>query len=240
MKHLVKLGLVVSLVACMPALAQEESESAWSVSGNATVTSDYIFRGISQSSEKVAFQPSVTVEHESGFYGYAWGSNVDFDTAGDGISTEIDYGLGWSSDVAEGVNLDLLAVRFTYPGSNSGFGIDYNEYSAKVTIADNWFALFAYSDDYVNSNQDSLYYQIGGGWDIGDTGVHFAATAGYYDLSDYAGASYYDFRAGFSKDFGPVNLDLSYYDTSSFSEEIASKDLANSRLVLTASYDFDF
>src|SRR3546814_12264093 len=72
----------------MPAMAQEESESAWSVSGNATATSDYIFRGISQTSEKVAFQPSVTVEHESGFYGYVWGSNVDFDEPGDGISFE--------------------------------------------------------------------------------------------------------------------------------------------------------
>lgn len=240
MKHLIKLGLAVSLVACMPAMAQEESESAWSVTANATATSDYVFRGISQSSEKIAFQPSVTVEHESGFYGYVWGSNVDFDTPGDGINVEVDYSLGWAGDVADGVNLDLSAVRYTYPGSNSGFGIDYNEYIGKVTLSDNWFALIGYTDDYVNSSESAIYYQVGGGWDIGETGVAFGATAGYYDLSNYAGASYYDFKAGFSKDFGPVNLDLSYYDTSSMSEEIAPKDWSNARVVLTASMDFDF
>lgn len=240
MKQTIKLGLVVSLMACMPAMAQEESESAWSVSGNVTATSDYVFRGISQSSEKIALQPSFTVEHESGLYGYVWASNVDFDELGDGINIEVDYGLGWNTDVSDGVNLDLSAVRYTYPGSNSGFGIDYNEYLATVTLADTWYATVGYSDDYVNSNQEAIYYQVGGGWDIGETGVAFAASAAYYDLSDYAGASYYDYHAGFSKDFGPVNLDLSYYDTSSMSEEIAPRDWANARVVLTASFDFDF
>src|SRR3546814_6258704 len=78
-----------------------------------------------------------------------------------------------------------------------------SEYIGKVTLADNWFALIGYTDDYVSSNKSAIYYQVGGGWDVGETGVSFGATAGYYDLSNYAGASYYDFKAGFSKDFGP-------------------------------------
>lgn len=240
MKHLIKLGLAVSLVACMPALAQEESESAWSVSGNVTATSDYVFRGISQSSENIAFQPSVTVEHESGFYGYVWGSNVDFDTAGDGINVEVDYGLGWNSDVAEGVNLDLLANRYTYPGSNSGFGIDYNEYLAKVTVAEHFYAMFGYTSDYANSSESATYYQVGSDWDIGDTGVALSLAAGLNDFDNVAGDRFWDIKVGFSKDFGPVNLGLSYFDTAGFSGDFTDKDLANARLVLTASLDFDF
>src|SRR3546814_5244915 len=46
-----------------------------------------------------------------------------------------------------------------------------SEYIGKVTLADNWFALIGYTDDYVSSNKSAIYYQVGGGWDIGETGV---------------------------------------------------------------------
>lgn len=239
MKKLIKLGAIASLVLAMPVMAQEQAASDWTFSANVTGTSDYVFRGISQTSEKPAFQPSFNVGHSSGFYGYVWGSNVDFDTAGDGISVEVDYGLGWAGDVAEGVNLDLTAVRFTYPGSNQGFDIDYNEYTAKVTVAEHYFAMIGYADDYVNSNHSATYYQVGADWGIGETGVTFAASAGYYDLKNVAGDGYNDYKVGFSKDFGPVNLDLSYIDTGSFSDALGNRDIANDRVVLTASMDFD-
>jgi len=239
MNNLIKLGAAVSLALSMPVMAQEAAASDWTFSGNLTATSDYVFRGISLSSESPAFQPSFNVGHSSGLYGYVWGSNVDFDTASDGISTEVDYGLGWSHDLAEGVNLDLLAARYTFPGSNKGFGIDYNEYIAKVTVAENYFAMIGYADNYAKTNKSSLYYQVGASWGVGETGVTFAASAGYNDFDNVAGDSFYDFRVGFSRDFGPVNLDLSYIDTAGFSGDFGDPDLADSRLVLTASFDFD-
>ncbi len=239
MNKLIKLGAIASLVMAMPALAQDAGESAWSFSGNITGVSDYVFRGVSQTSESPAAQGALNVAHSSGFYGYVWGSNVDFDTSGDGISVEVDYGLGWNGDVGEGINLDLSAVRYTYPGSNSGFGIDYNEYLAKVTVAEHYYAMIGYADDYIDSGESATYYQVGTDWELGDSGVALSLAAGLNDFDNVVGDRFWDFQIGLSKDFGPVNLGVTYIDTAGFSGEFIDSDLANDRVVVTASLDFD-
>lgn len=50
--------------------------SAITVSGSATIVSDYRFRGVSQSDKDLAVQAGITVTHESGLYVGAWGSNL--------------------------------------------------------------------------------------------------------------------------------------------------------------------
>src|SRR3546814_14373617 len=79
MKILVRacLGALVAATAMStPALAQEEAAGPLTLSGGIAVTSDYRFRGISLSNEKVAVQPTLTVSHESGLYAGAWGSSL--------------------------------------------------------------------------------------------------------------------------------------------------------------------
>lgn len=57
-----------------PAFAQDEAPaSAVTVSGSAAITSDYRFRGISQSDENIAVQSGITIAHDSGFYIGTWG-----------------------------------------------------------------------------------------------------------------------------------------------------------------------
>ena len=55
--------------------AQAEVE----ISGNVALTSDYKFRGISQSNEDIAIQGGFDVAFENGIYIGTWGSTVDFD-----------------------------------------------------------------------------------------------------------------------------------------------------------------
>jgi hypothetical protein len=47
------------------------------ISGNITLTSDYIWRGVSQTTGDPALQGGVAYSHENGFYAGVWGSNVD-------------------------------------------------------------------------------------------------------------------------------------------------------------------
>ena len=72
-------AILAALIAC-PAAAQ-------SVSGEASLVSDYRFRGVSLSGGHPAAQASLTLEHDSGFYGNLWGS-----TLGHGSQTEVDLG----------------------------------------------------------------------------------------------------------------------------------------------------
>ncbi|WP_022974490.1 TorF family putative porin, partial [Xanthomonas maliensis] len=68
-------ALLLSSVA--PLAHAEEASTASPLSGTFAVTSDYVFRGISQTNGDPAFQAGLTYKHPSGFYAAAWTSNVD-------------------------------------------------------------------------------------------------------------------------------------------------------------------
>ena len=63
------------------------------VSANVTFTSDYVWRGMTQS-DGPAIQGGFDFEDESGFYAGIWGSNVNFN---DGAGSELDYYAGYLS-----------------------------------------------------------------------------------------------------------------------------------------------
>ena len=74
------IGLSALLLAgtAAPALAQDaDAPSAITISGNAAVTSDYRFRGLSFSDGDIAIQGGIDVAHESGFYIGTWGSSIE-------------------------------------------------------------------------------------------------------------------------------------------------------------------
>ena len=69
-KRLCAVGL---MLVAGPALAGEFSSTI-------TATSDYDFRGVSQTGKDPALQLSLDYAFDSGFYAGLWGSNVDFGT----------------------------------------------------------------------------------------------------------------------------------------------------------------
>ncbi|MBU0670097.1 MAG: TorF family putative porin, partial [Alphaproteobacteria bacterium] len=109
-----------------PAFAQEEASGPFSLSGGISVTSDYRFRGISLSNEKVEVQPTLTVSHESGFYVGAWGSGLpDSPLYG---KFELDLYAGFATEIAPGTTVDLGATYYVYPGNQDFAGpSDYVE-----------------------------------------------------------------------------------------------------------------
>ena len=69
----------------------------------------------------------------------------------------------------------------------------------------------AYADDYSNLDFSSLYYNLAG--ELGTRQrVRLNAGIGYTDFADDNG-SYNDWNIGISRQFGPVNAALNYYDT---------------------------
>ena len=74
------LAVPALLLATAPLHAQEEEKSGlgdW-LSGNVSLTSDYTFRGISQTLQQPALQGGMDLRHPSGFYLGTWGSSVNF------------------------------------------------------------------------------------------------------------------------------------------------------------------
>ena len=114
-------GMVLAL-SVLPATAhaqEEESGDGITITGSATVVSDYRFRGFSQSNEEAAIQGGFTVGHDSGLYVGTWGSSIGFANG-----TEIDVFGGYSKEVTPGLTADIGATLYLYPGTSNASVIE--------------------------------------------------------------------------------------------------------------------
>lgn len=110
--------------------ARAQDATAPKISWNAAATSDYVFRGVSQTQESPAISAGVDLTNGA-FYAGAWASNVDF---GDDTDAEVDLYGGWRPEVS-GWNLDLGGVAYLYTGQPDGADYDYVELKAAASRA---------------------------------------------------------------------------------------------------------
>ena len=120
MKKLQACILLSTLVASGAALAQTAAPAAapapdWTVSGNATLASDYRFRGFTQTDFGPAFQGGFDIAHKSGFYVGNWNSNV-LGSLFNGASLEMDFYGGYKG-TAGALTYDVGAIYYYYPRS---------------------------------------------------------------------------------------------------------------------------
>jgi uncharacterized protein (TIGR02001 family) len=110
------LGLAILGGMALPAHAGDPPKLA--LSGSAWLLTDYLFRGVSQTSNSPAAQVEFDLTYGI-FYGYIWGSNVDF-----ADSIELDYGLGITPKWGP-VTFNFAGLYYSYPGFNQE--LDYFE-----------------------------------------------------------------------------------------------------------------
>lgn len=102
------------------------------LSGNVALTTDYRWRGQTQTENDPAIQGSFTLAHKSGLYFSAFASNVNFGTA----HLELDPSIGFTTPLTLGAikpTLDVGVVYYNYPSAS-----DYSwlELYGKLTFAD--------------------------------------------------------------------------------------------------------
>jgi len=83
------------------------------VSANVSFTTDYIWRGMTQS-DGPAVQGGFDYEADSGFYAGFWGSNVNFNN---GNGQELDYYAGYGFSLGD-VGVDVGYITYDYPDSD--------------------------------------------------------------------------------------------------------------------------
>jgi uncharacterized protein (TIGR02001 family) len=131
-------GLLAAAFLVPPARAQ--------VSFDASIVSDYRYRGISLSQGKPAGQLAVSYDHDSGLYGGIFGSNVQFDPQSNSQLQLTGY-AGYAHSLTDRLSVDAGASYTNYSG---GAGYNYVEWqmgvssesvSARVYFAPNYFGL---------------------------------------------------------------------------------------------------
>jgi uncharacterized protein (TIGR02001 family) len=235
------------------------------VTATVTATSDYDFRGNSQSATDPALQASVDYAADSGMYLGAWVSNIDFGGKDAGFkddNIELDLYGGFTKSYESGFSWVAHAVYYSYPGTEYGsrgnsvnymevaFGGGYKNLSGKIWYSPDYGGLANKSAYYaeVNYNQPlpwELTLGLHAGWSDGE----------YWDDLEYCdggeggsgkcsgSASYADYAVGLTRSFGHFSVNLKYVypdvKTGNFGFQIKDDVFNNEdRVILTVATTF--
>ena len=235
------LPLAVASVLATPLAVQ--AEDFGTISANGALTTDYYFRGISQTLNDGAIQGGFDWAHDSGVYAGVWASNVDF---GDDASLEVDTYIGFANDIGDsGFSYDVNALRYNYDDVN----YDTNEYT--ISLSYSYFNVaYKYSDDWLGSDKSSNYVSLGFDYDLpadfalsASVGNSFGDAYDKDKVDSERDFDYVDYKIGISKDHFGVNWDLSYVANDLSNKECAAyvggKSICDDKVILTVSKSID-
>ena len=216
------------------------SGDGFQISGNVALTSDYRFRGISQSDESAAIQGGFDVEFSPGFYLGVWGSSVDFDSNEDyDGSLELDYYGGWSSAIGDtDFGIDVGYIYYDYPGDNGSEG-DYQEFYVSGSWKDLALSI-NYSDDYYAETGDYWRYSVDYSLSLMDN-LSLGLQAAYNEVDEGGGFfssdedSYTDYSVTLTYSVAGVDLSVAYVGTDLDDDDVFGTDWADDTAVFTIS-----
>lgn len=205
------------------------------LSANVALTTDYVFRGISQTDESPAIQGGFDVACGP-FYAGVWASNLDFggDTTLGGemvdvANIEIDWYGGITHTVpifGRDVEFDLGVIYYTYPNAFDSI----SAVNGVLGELDYWELKFGWSYTILRDLgvSTTIYYSPEYTGEIGDNvviesslekplgrGFSLSGTFGsQYGDDDKGGSDYYYWNVGLSKEFHEkFTLDVRYWDS---------------------------
>ncbi len=206
------------------ALADEEMTgpfAAENFSATLTMTSNYMYRGMSFTNDKPALQGSFDWGYGNFFAG-AWSSSLS-DQDGDGYELETDFYVGYADSVA-GIDWFVMPIYYKFSSFDKknvdGLDADVFELWLDASYAINdtvsVHSMYAYSPDFFFESGDAHYIK-------GDVtvqlpqGFSLNAGLGYQDVEGWGGNTGWDYThwdVTIAKSLAGFDLSLMYSDTS--------------------------
>ena len=192
------------------------------------LTTDYRFRGVSQTDEEPAVQGGMTLGHTSGAYAGVWASSMQ-------SGAELDYFAGYSLDVAS-VNVGAEYRYYDYTGDYA-IDPDYDEWSLTASAMGASVGVI-YSDDY--SGTGAEYTRYGAAYNLPVGAVTFHAHAGLNDFDQPYFADgedqYVDYEVAASMTLvDNVSVKVAWVGTDLDKAQVGGLDLAEDAFILTVS-----
>ena len=230
--------------------ASQAPAFAGDISANVALTTNYLFRGISQTGEdhvSPAIQGGLDWSHDSGFYLGAWGSNVqlaDFNKnglTGKTADMELDLYGGFGGETSGGLGYDAGLLYYVYPNTDK---LDFLEIYGGVTYTFgtvNTGVTGYYSPDYFAETGSSFYINFAADMPL-PADFTAAGSIGYQWIDDnntFGTPDYLDWKVGVSHPFLGIDvaLDLAGTDISK-SDCAGGTKLCETRVILTGSKEF--
>jgi uncharacterized protein (TIGR02001 family) len=244
-------------VAAAPAAADEGRKFTYSF--NIGATSDYVFRGISQTDNDPTVQGGIDLTYGMIYVGW-WASGIDFDEFGNDGKVEMDW-YGGIKPTWGKATFDFGVLYYSYPGSDydanpalAGIELPYWEFKAGVSgpVLEN-LTLGGYvywSPDYFAETGSVWTLEGQAGYTFRKIGVFTPSITGVlgYQTSDddeyesFNGFSdYWYWNAGLALAVDKLTFDFRYWDTDGAENAISrsagfscTNDLCGERFVFSA------
>ncbi len=246
--------------------APKAPEPDYTLSYNVGATTDYRYRGISQSRLQPAVFGGVDFAHKSGFYAGAWASSITWikDNSSAGFETkgpiELDLYGGYKGEFNKEISYDLGLLQYAYLGntlSNTSPGngatyqdanttelygaVTYKQYTAKYShsVGRLFGTLGSKNSGYIDL---SANFDLGNGWSvvphIGIQRISDNAKANYGGVSP----AYTDYSVTVNKDIDGLVVSAALVSTDAskvFYENVATKQfMGKTGLVLSLKKNF--
>jgi len=206
-----------------PAAEPAVAAPASPFTGNFTLASEYLYRGIAQTGGKMAVQGGFDYAHPSGLYIGTWASNISWigdanPTLNTSAPIEVDIYGGYKGSLPGDIGYDIGVLTYNYPGSRKptgnakpqtieGYGaVTWKWFTLKYSVSTE--SLFGWTSPTGRKTSGSGYLDLTGTYDLGN-GWGVVGHAGHQKVNHRGSASYDDWKVGVTKDVGVGTVALS-------------------------------
>jgi len=233
----IKTGLVAAAMSLTPfAAVAEESSSPLpgEFSGNVAIVSDYIFRGVSQTTNNAAIQGGLDWDTGMGFHFGVWASSLNF-SDGNAATTEVDLYGGYGGTI-DNFSYDVGFTYYWYPGAPGALNYDLWELYGKAGYDFGVASVEAgvsWTPDNFGASGDATYISASLTVPVVDM-LSVSGGVGYYAFSRGA-KDQTDWNVGATLSvYDWFDIDARYYDT----DNKALGNIADDRFVVSISRAF--
>ncbi|MDO9116038.1 MAG: TorF family putative porin [Polaromonas sp.] len=255
MKSAAKKSMLVMVLALAGSAFAQTAPPApdYTLSYNVGATTDYRYRGISQSGKKPALNGGIDYAHSSGFYLGTWASTITWlkDSTANPNTTkgpiEIDVYGGYKGALSESVGYDVGGLYYWYAGNNlkktAGF-VSPNTFELYGALT---FGIVTAKYSHATTNlfgtansKNSGYLDLSANFDLG-SGWSIVPHVGAQKIKN--GNSYTDYSVAVNKDIDGLVVSLAVVGTNGLGGAYTlpgsgTRDLAKDGLVLSIKKSF--
>jgi uncharacterized protein (TIGR02001 family) len=229
----------------LPVRAEEEAASPHSFTGGVALSTDYMYRGQSQTGNNPAVSGTVNYAYDGAgmfdVYAGTWASSINF-----GGNVEIDWYGGLTGSFGDtGLNWDVGFLYYQYPGGDNldfveghiGLSYKFADMPGEPTLGfkAHW------SPDWQLDADGSGYYEGNVGFSL-PYGFGLTAHVAHQEVSDNAtwgSPDWTEWNVYLSKSiYGPISASVGYHDTDLSNAECFGTNICEGRAVFVLSAAF--
>ncbi|HUN70697.1 MAG TPA: TorF family putative porin [Steroidobacteraceae bacterium] len=241
----------------LPLLWPAASPAAVDAGGSLALTSDDIYRGVSQTCGHPAAQADVHVREvgASGWAAFAgvWGS-TGISGSECGSAKELDAYAGYNVALSTDISTTLTYTRYAFPGGGygnphlQGERYDYDQLGTTWDVMDRLYLTASWTPDALryerydgsfHTEQDRGAFTCGLEWHQPLVSwLSLEAGGGYDRMADPFGTGYAFWSLGLTHVAGPLELDLAYFGTADRARYLFGPQRAGNRVSATVLWHF--